>query len=60
MRRAISVQQVCEAEEQECQIKGEEEREEGDSRAEGAYQEQEGENEPAHEIESERVEERCG
>lgn len=60
MGRTIAVQQVCEAEEQEGQVKGEEEREEGDSRAESANQQQEGEDEPAHEVESERVEERCG
>ena len=57
---AIDVQQVCEAEEQEGKVKGEEEREEGDSRTESADQQQESEDEPAHEVESKRVEERCG
>jgi hypothetical protein len=58
--RAIGVQQVCETKEQECKVKGEEEREEGDSRTQSADQQQESEDEPAHEVESERVEERRG
>ena len=56
MGRTTAVQQVCEAEEQECQVKGEEQCEEGDSRAESANEQQEGEDEPAHEVQSERVE----
>jgi hypothetical protein len=54
---SAAVLQVCEAEEQECQVKRKEEGEESDGRAESADQQQEGEDEPAHEIESERVEE---
>ena len=47
---SVAVHQVCEGEEQECQIKREEEREEGDSGSEGADEQQEGEDEPAKEV----------
>ena len=57
---SAAVLKVCEAEEEEGQVKSEEEQEEGNSRAEGADQQQEGEDEPAHEVQSERVEERNG
>ena len=41
------VVEVAEAEEEECQVKREEQREEGDGRAKGADQQQEGEDEPS-------------
>jgi len=39
--------QICDREEQECHIKGEEQREESNGRAEGRQQEEESEDEPA-------------
>ena len=54
------VVEVGQAEEEECQIKREEEHEERDGRAKGADQQQEGEDEPAKEVDSKGVEERLG
>jgi hypothetical protein len=54
---SATVHQVCEAKHEECEVKREEEQKEGNGRAKGADQQQEGEDEPCHEIESERVEE---
>lgn len=55
--RAIMLK-VSNTEEQEGQVEGEEEREECDCRPKRAEQEEKGENEPSHQVQAERVEER--
>lgn len=57
---SAAVHQICKTEHEERQVKCEEEQEEGHGRAEGADEQQEGEDEPGHEVESEGVEERIG
>lgn len=57
---SAAVVQVSESEHQECHVEGEEEQEEGHGGSQGADEHEEGEDEPAHEVDAERVEEGRG
>lgn len=57
---AVGVQEICQGQEEEGQHEGEEQQTEGHCRAQRQDPEQEGEDEPAKEVEGERVQEGIG